>query len=715
MARFDDNNGFIQKLGTSAEGGNATVFLEESSKDENDLDKENSKYSFLVAHVKNLYQRSRDKRLPEERRWLESHRNYRGLYSPETQFRDNEKSKAFIKITKTKVHAAYAQITDILFAGQKFPIEVRPTPVKTGDVAEAVYIDPEEDKMQEQIGDNKKGTVSRQSIFETVGPYKGILERVKDKLKEGFGKTPTSYTWEPIVLAAREMDKQIQDQLEEADASKSLRSTIFEMCLFGTGVYKGPFLQTKEYPKWETDGTYSPVFKPTPGLEHVSIWDVYPDPDAINPSTMEYLVQRHKLSKSQLRSLKKRPFFREESIETAITRGNEYVPEWWETSLEAQDGDYMNPDIKRWEVLEFWGVLDKDMVEDTEIKIPKEYKDKDQVQVNIWICNGQLIRLVYNPFTPERIPYQIIPYELNPYSFWGIGMADNMSDTQDLMNGFLRLAVDNAILSSNVILELDEDMLVPGQEMKLYPGKIFRRMGGQPGQSIHTINVQSRSAESIQLFDKARQLADEATGMPSYAHGQSGVTGVGRTASGMQMLMGAAAQNIKSVVRNIDDFLLIPLGKNMFAFNMQFNYNEKFNGDLEVVAKGTESLIKTEVRTQKLMQFLQMSSNPMDAPFVKRDYLLREIASGLDIDPDKCVNDPREAGIQATLLADFMKQMGPQAQQGQGTPPGPQGPQQTPGQVPQPGQQQFTGSGGGSNIGQPPASPAQAQGGAPQG
>ena len=32
------------------------------------------------------------------------------------------------------------------------------------------------------------------------------------------------------------------------------------------------------------------------------------------------------------------------------------------------------------------------------------------------------------------------------------------------------------------------------------------------------------------MFDKARQLADEATGMPSYAHGIGGVMGVGRTA-----------------------------------------------------------------------------------------------------------------------------------------------------------------------------------------
>ena len=66
------------------------------------------------------------------------------------------------------------------------------------------------------------------------------------------------------------------------------------------------------------------------------------------------------------------------------------------------------------------------------------------------------------------------------------------------------------------------------------------------------------------------------------------------------MLMGAAAQNIKAVVRNIDDYLLSPLGKALFSFNMQFNFNPDFIGDLEIKARGTESLMRNEVRSQRL-------------------------------------------------------------------------------------------------------------------
>ncbi len=119
----------------------------------------------------------------------------------------------------------------------------------------------------------------------------------------------------------------------------------------------------------------------------------------------------------------------------------------------------------------------------------------------------------------------------------------------------------------------------------MYPGKVFRRMAGAPGQAIHSHSFKNVAPELIQMFDKARQLSDDAKGILSYSYSVSGDMGVGRTASGMSMLMSTAAQNIKQVVRNIDDYLLSPLGKSLFAFNMQFNFDEEYvKGDLQVRA-----------------------------------------------------------------------------------------------------------------------------------
>ena len=81
--------------------------------------------------------------------------------------------------------------------------------------------------------------------------------------------------------------------------------------------------------------------------------------------------------------------------------------------------------------------------------------------------------------------------------------------------------------------------------------------------------------------------------------------------------MGAAQLSVKGVVKNIDDYLLQPLGEAFYAFNMQFDFDPDGNGDLEVKARGTESLMKNEVRSQRLLQLLNIAGNPNLASFVK--------------------------------------------------------------------------------------------------
>ena len=698
-----------------------TVALDEDG----NVEEENISYSGAVSFINSQYERAKDARFSDEDRWLDAYRNYRGIYSSEVQFTDTEKSKAFIKVTKTKVLAAYAQIVDVLFAGSKFPLGIEPSKYPN-NVADMVSYNPQgltEQKIKEQANVDYElpQSIVRPNIAKDLGIYKETLKPIEDDLELGAGKVPGSITYEPAKRAAQKMEKKMHDQLDETDAPKHLRSVAFETVLFGTGVMKGPFAQDKEYPRWDAEGNYDPIFETIPKMEYVSCWDFYPDPDARNMAEAEFTIQRHRLNRTQLRRLKKRPHFRDESIELAIDSGADYHREYWEDTLED---DSNNSSMDRFEVLEYWGVLDTELAEEADIEIPKELEDKDEVQVNIWACNNQIIRLVLNPFTPTRIPYLAVPYELNPYSFFGIGVAENMTDTQLLMNGFMRMSVDNAALSGNLLIEVDETNLVPGQDMSVYPGKVFRRQAGAPGQAIFGTKFPNVSQELLMMFDKARQLADEATGIPSYTHGSGAVGGVGRTASGMSMLMGAAAQNIKAVVRNIDDYLLGPLGKSLFAFNMQFNFDKEFIGDLAVKARGTESLMRNEVRSQRLLQFMQMTANPQMAPFVKYDYILRELAASMDLDEDKILNDPREAAIQQKMMAEIQAMMPqqpapPEGEAPEGGPPpvsdptGNGGGNIAPGQAPEPDAQGFTGGGGGANGGnapqpqQPPQGPVQ--------
>ena len=385
-------------------------------------------------------------------------------------------------------------------------------------------------------------------------------------------------------------------------------------------------------------------------VEAVSCWDLYPDPEATKVEDCNYIIQRHKLNSTQLRDLVNRPFFREEEIISTLEEGPNYQVKGYEHRLQDRENE-TEFEKERFEVLEYWGKMDKKLAEEAGLDIDLLDDDLDEVQVNCWVSGQRVLRLVLNPFTPARLPYLVVPYELNPYQFFGVGVPENMEDSQQIMNGHARMAIDNLALAGNLVFDVDETMLVPGQDLKVYPGKIFRRQSGMPGQSIHGLKFPNTAQENLQMFDKFRQLADESTGIPSYSHGQTGVQSTTRTAAGMSMLMGAAALNIKTVIKNVDDYLLKPLAQSLFQWNMQFNSDiPAIVGDLEVSAKGTQSLMMKEVRSQRLMTLLQVGANPTIAPFIKYHAVLREIAKTLDLDPDQLINDPEKAAIYSEII-----------------------------------------------------------------
>ena len=700
----------------------------------------------LVAEIQSKFLACSNKRQDDENRWLQAYHNYRGQYYKNVHFTQHEKSRVFVKVTKTKVLAAYGQIIDVLFGTGKFPLIIQETKVPEG-IAEYAHMNP----MKEQMGDeNMEPTPSIEgnleyepgqpiteessdlgypgdgkdlapgATFNSLGSkwLGGLEEKYEEAdLSEGPAKLPEFPQIKPAQIASRQLQKLIEDQLDESNANIILRSAIFESCLLGTGIIKGPFTYNKTLHKYNLSGNgnarqYAPDFVKVPKIEFCSIWDFYPDPNARNMDECEYVIQRHRMNRHQFKDLINRPFFSKEKIEECLIMGPTYDKKNWETQIDLENNSFGDIEKNRFEVLEFWGTIDAMTAREYGIEVAEEIEDLTEVQVNIWTCKGKVIRMVENPFKPFRIPYQAFAYENNPYQFFGIGVPENMDDAQQIMNGHARMAIDNLALAGNLVFDIDESALVNNQSMEVFPGKIFKRQAGVPGQAIYGIKFPNTATENMQMFDKFRQLADESTGIPSYSHGQTGVQSMTRTASGMSMLMGAASLNIKTVIKNIDDSLIKPLGESMFQWNMQFYEGElPIIGDFEVKATGSSSLMRKEVRSQRLTMFLQTIQNPQIAPFVRISEVIKELAYSLDLDPEEIINSKDEAEIHAKIIGyqnanqgNSQQAIDPSQLGGMGQPPGvpPEGagPNSTgngeiPGgsdNPPMPGQMEFSGT-----------------------
>ena len=628
----------------------------------------------LVGIIKSRFATAEDARQTDETRWLKAYENYRGLYKNSVKFRDSEKSRVFVKITKTKVLAAFGQLVDVIFGTGKFPIGIAETKLPEGEVSHAhlntqnpnpsIETTPSEEVTVEEeeenpynVGYEGDGKVLKAGATFGDGAFKEKfieeLAKAEGNYTAGLSPIPSIPEISPAKQAARRMEKLIHDQIEESNGSAEIRNALLESALLGTGIVKGPFNFNKKLHQWNSEGEeriYNPLKVRVPRIEFVSCWDFYPDPAATNIDECEYVVHRHKMNKSQLRQLRNMPYFDEEAIRSCLQMGANYVEKDFESQLKDDDRSEEGYGTN-FEVLEYWGIMDAEYAREVGIDLDDSIDDLDEVQINAWVCGDKLLRAVINPFTPYRIPYNAFPYERNPYNFFGVGVAENMDDSQQIMNGHARMAIDNLALAGSLVFDVDESALVGGQSMDVYPGKVFRRQAGMPGQSIYGLKFPNTAPENMMMFDKFRQLADEQTGIPSYSHGQTGVQSMTRTASGMSMLMGASSLNIKTVIKNLDDFLLKPLGESYFQWNMQFfEGGIDVKGDLEVKATGTNSLMQKEVRSQRLTMFLQTAQSPAIAPFVKISKLVIELAYSLDLDPDEILNDPDEAAIMAQII-----------------------------------------------------------------
>ena len=648
--------------------------------------KEEEVISNLVAKINSRFQQCETTREDDEDRWLQAFHNYRGRYFKNVAFRDHEKSRVFVKVTKTKVLAAYGQLIDVLFGANKFPLTIQETRVPEG-IDEYAHLNP----LKEQMGMNQNeqptpGIEGNMDYTPGEPPMSGLngglgfpgdgndlapgttfndlnndaklggLEEEYEEadLTSGPAPSPEMPQIKPAQIAARRLEKLILDQIEESNGSVELRSAIFEACLLGTGIIKGPFTYNKTLHKYSDTGNgreYTPETVKVPKMEFVSIWDFYPDPNARNMEEAEFVIQRHRLNRNQVLDLANRPFFNKQAIMDCVRMGAKYNKKSWETDIDLEKSQYPDIESNRFEVLEYWGTIDAMSAREEGLELDESIDDMEEVQVNVWMIRDKVIRIVQNPFKPFRTPYQSFVYEKNPYTFFGIGVPENMDDAQQIMNGHARMAIDNLALAGNLVFDVDESALASNQTMEVFPGKIFKRQAGSPGQSIYGLKFPNTAVENMQMFDKFRQLADESTGLPSYSHGQTGVQSMTRTASGMSMLMGAASLNIKTVIKNIDDQLIKPLGEALFQWNMQFYEGDlPIHGDLEIKATGSSSLMKKEVRSQRLTMFLQTVQNPAIAPFVRMSEVIKELAHSLDLDPAEILNTKDEAEIYAKII-----------------------------------------------------------------
>ena len=614
----------------------------------------------LGSMLKTKFAEYKDSRNDVEDDWIEDLRAFMGQYDPEVIAKIQEKgerSQVYVGLTRTKVLAAYSRITDLLFQpGQKF-FSISATPIAKQPIVEQEL--------------TEKAALEIMQAAEVIDPglVNNLIAARFAELKDELEKETE--------MRVDNMEEAILDQAIESNLEGKMKDAIMEQVIFGTGAMKTGTLRIDKDHKWiKTDEGFNLVYEesPSPEMEAVSIFDLYPDPYATSIDDMRNIFRRHIISRQDFVDLKDYPGFNSDLIDLCIEEypdGNHYEEQHEKDRREIANINDYETKTNKFEIIEFWGSINGYDLLDAGVEFDDDDDLTQEYQANIWFTDNKVIKAQLNPLPGGIIPYFIFPYEKNPHAFWGTGVPRMMRDSQNTMNAATRIYLDNVALSSGPMVEVNTDIMASGEDpTELYPWRGFLREGGDGNQPmVRFYQPQSNSPALVSVIELFRRFADETTALPSYTHGQT-QSSLNRTATGISILMSNANIVLKSVIKNIDDYLTKPMIRSLYDWNMTWNDDEMVKSDMRIVARGSTALIQKEVQSQRLLQFLSLINNPMDAQMINREKLLVDIAKSLDIDPDEVIKSQEELmneqALQQAIAASQQGGQSPEVQNAEG-------------------------------------------------
>lgn len=630
------------------------------------MGEENAQFgSSLAGHINHCWSRAKFAKTEITERLLKSERQRRGVYDPDKalEIAKTGGSDIFMMLTDIKCRAAESWLKDVLMGAKDRPFDLEPSEIPSlppevkMDIIAMVQAEAQEFLA---LGAKLHPDTFTMRLSEV---HDQILLQIKEEAKD----------------RARRMGDVIEDQLYKGNWDLAFRDFLSDFVTYPTAIVKGPSVRKKKRLEWGPEFSPIVVSDFNREVERVSPFDIYPAPNSGGVDD-NYLIQRHRLNREIVRSFMGVPGYSDQEITNALeTYGRGGLRSWIQGDQQRDDLEgkphsriYQDNVI---EALEFWGPASGQMLiewgmDDKTIDPLREY------DVNAWMIGQYVIKCVINPDPLGRRPYEITSWEHIPGSFWGLGLPEIMRDVQTMCNAAARSLANNMGIASGPQVEVAVDRLAEGEDLtQMYPWKIWqttsdRTGGGQAG--IRFFVPDMKAAELMGVYQQFARQADEVTGIPNYVYGSASVSGAGRTASGLSMLMDNAAKGIKQAIANIDK-VVAGVVHRFYVHNMMYNPDPFIKGDFTIVAKGAMGLIAKEQLQVRRNEFLAATSNPVDLQIVGVDgraYLLREVAKTLQMDTDKIVPSPEmlkqkaeSAAMQQAMAQMQMSQQAPQAPQ----------------------------------------------------
>lgn len=589
--------------------------------------------SSLSGYVSRCWQNAKTAKQPIEQQMMQSLRQRYGIYEADklAAIREMGGSEIFALLTLTKCRAAESWIHDTLSPAQERPWAIVPTPVSE------LPPDVEQDIRQ-------KTEATFRDVVDQINAMQGFIDvnalrgEIETYLK-GMTDETMRELQEEAELRMERMSNKIDDQLTEGGWHDAFQEFVFDVVTLKAGILKGPVVRRKKVQKWVQGSKFWSMGTADEFVlefDRVSPFDIYPQPGSRSVDD-GYIIERHMLNRSDLVAMLGVPGYSEEAIRTVLDdyengKITEFLPidseryymEHGETTTIYQTGKI--------EALEFWGSVQGRLL--IEWGLTDGIDPQLEYEVNVWQVGSHVIRAIINPDKLGRKPYSVTSFEKIPGCFWGMGIPELMSDSQDACNAVARAIVNNAGIASGPLVEMNMDRC--DDNTKLWPWRVFQSTNQQMQEApaVRFYQPTIVTGPLMEVFEYFARMADEQTGVPRWSHGNTNIGGAGDTSSGLSMLMTYAARGIKKVISHLDVAVSGVITRT-YDYNMIYDRDQSIKGDAKVVARGASALVAREQKMLRVNEFLRTTNNPVDYQIMGPDFrakLLRTAAKNLEID-----------------------------------------------------------------------------------
>jgi hypothetical protein len=613
----------------------------------------------LAGHIQTCWQAAKQAKIPIEERLLKCIRQRDGSYDPDIEALLQEQASKtgqpliFMMLTNIKCRAAKAWIKDVMLPSGEKPFAVEPTPVP--DLAPEIKANAQRELLKEfvtnkamemgvDINQITPDMIDTQELFEAGHElYKEMMSMLKEVAED----------------EAERMSDEINDDLKEGGWFEALEDTIEDVVDFPSGFLAGPILRKRDKLEWvkSPDGRRSHaavVSKFVREWDSVSPFDLYPSPGA---RTLQdgYLIHICRFSPSDLNVLKDVPGFNKEAIEHILLehpKGHRMHLTYETARADLEDREYdRNDPVARFDTIKYMGSVQGNILLEWGMKTDQAINPAQDYNIIAYMIAGTVISARLNPHPLGKRRYYKGSFASKNSSIWGRSVPELMKDVQSICNSAARAIVRNMAVASGPQTWVLSDRIPANVEVtEQHPWKLWQFTSKKMGTSGQEVPIGFFQPDPIvdvllKLYDYFYKQASEVTGIPAYTYGSEQVGGAGKTASGLSMLMNAAAKGLKEVVKHIDTGIVKPSVYEDWL-HIMISEPEKAGGDIEIVARASDYLIEMETLAVRRMEWLQATNNPVDNEIVGmegRAAVLREGARSLKMPVDKVV--PDEADI----------------------------------------------------------------------